>query len=283
MNHKTKITSLGILKVILVSILIALSLNVFSQDLIIDTKQDTIYCKVVDIQKKTVFYFPENSDTTAQAYRMLTKMIRKIVLSNGEEVVYVNGMDKVYYQGINSVDFYDDLHKNAIKLHLMSLPTGSIAFTYERSIKPGMSIELGGGYIYGIGDSSSVSRDKGYIIRGGVKLMRPPKYYEKKGAYAHILKGVYIKPEVIFNSFQRENVGLSTPSLKVWDYVSSTSIVLNMGKQVVYNDILLIDWYGFIGYGRSNYPNGYFYSNAILSSDMPVSLGLGFRIGFLFL
>jgi hypothetical protein len=255
----------------------------FSQDVIINTKHDTIACKVVNIHANTVFYYPAGSDTSEQAYRMAVKMIRKIILANGEEITYVKGMTKKHFQEIEGKEYYDNLHKNALKFHALSLLGGSIAFSYERSIKPGMSFEIGGGYIYGINDSLQNTRDQGYIIRGGLKFMRPPKYYINKGVYGHLLKGSYIKPEIIFNSFKRENTGLSTPNLKVWDYISSTSIVLNMGKQVVYGNKFLIDWYGFIGYGKSNFQNGYYYSNIILANDIPVSFGIGFRIGFLLL
>ena len=271
------------MRVFLVSIFVILSINLFSQDIIINTKHDTIACKVVDVYDNTVFYYPVGSDTSEQSYRMAIKMIRKIILANGEEITYVKGMTKQHYQEIEDDDYYKDLHKNAIKFHALSLMGGSIALSYERSIKPGMSIELGGGYIYGLEDTLQNKRDQGFIIRGGVKFMRPPKYYINRGVYAHLLKGSYIKPEIIFNSFKRENKGLSTPSLKVWDYISSTSIVLNVGKQVVYGNTFLIDWYGFIGYGRSNFENGYYYSNIILANSVPVSFGLGFRLGFLFL
>ncbi len=255
----------------------------YSQDLIIKTTSDTIYCHIVKINDKELWYYNIDSDTNQTPYHISLKIIREIVYEDSHETVYINGKTKEKANTIDSPSLYDSLHKNAIKFHALSILGGSIAFTYERSIKPGMSLELGLGYIFGIADSTTNSRDKGYIIRGGIKFMRPPSYYKKRGAYAHLLKGVYLKPEVILNSFQRENSGLSTPTLKVWDYISSTSLVINMGKQVVYNDRFLIDWYGFIGYGRSDFQNGYYYSNIILSSEAPISIGLGFRIGFVFL
>ena len=255
----------------------------YSQDLIIRTNSDTIQCRIVKVKSNTISYYYLNSDTTLLPYQVSRKVVRKIIFANGEEEKYVQGMSKAHHAEIETDEYYADMHKNALKFHALSLFWGSFALTYERSIKPQISIELGAGYIFGINDSLGNFADKGYIIRGGVKLMRPPKYYEKRGAYAHLLKGTYIKPEIIFNSFKRLNVGLSTPKLEVWDYVSSTSLVLNVGKQVVYNNLFLIDWYGFIGYGRADFQNVYFYSNAVLGDALPISLGFGFRLGFLFL
>lgn len=273
-----------ILKTLLVSVFFLITIGSYAQDLIIKTNSDTISCHIVKVAAKDVSYYPIGSDRNEAPLRISVKVIRKIIYENKQELSYVKGVTKQKFKETNSSSYYDNQHKNAIKFHALSILGGSLAFSYERSIKPGMSFEIGLGYIFGIADSSNNNtKDKGYIIRGGVKFMRPPSYYEKHRAYAHLLKGVYLKPEVIFNSFKRENNGLSTPTLKVWDYISSTSLVLNMGKQVVYSDRFLIDWYGFIGYGRSNFQNGYYYSNIILSPDVPISLGLGFRIGFVFL
>jgi len=272
------------LKILLAFVFSLFAIGSYAQDLIIKTNSDTIACHIVKISDKDISYYPIGSDSSQIPFRISVKIIRKIIYENQEELSYVKGVTKEKFRERNSADYYNNQHKNALKFHSLSIIGGSLAFTYERSIKPGMSLELGLGYIFGIADSSNNNnRDKGYIIRGGVKFMRPPSYYEERRAYAHILKGVYLKPEIIYNAFKRENSGLSTPTLKVWDYISSTSLVLNMGKQVVYGNRFLIDWYGFIGYGKSNYQYGYYYTNLILAPEVPISFGLGFRIGLAFL
>lgn len=272
------------MKILFVFVFSLITLGSYAQDLIIKTNSDTITCHIVKISAKDVSYYPIASDSNQIPFRVSVKIIRKIIYENEQELSFVKGGTKQKFKQKNTSSYYDNQHKNAIKFHTVSILGGSLAFMYERSIKPGMSFEFGLGYIFGIADSLNNNlKDKGYIIRGSVKFMRPPSYYENHHAYAHILKGVYLKPEVIFNSFKRENYGLSTPTLKVWDYISSTSLVVNVGKQVVYSDRFLIDWYGFIGYGRANFQSAYYYSNLILSPEAPISIGLGFRIGFVFL
>ena len=271
------------MKAIILSFFLIASLSVLSQDLIIKTNSDTIHCHIVNVSPKEIRYFPNMVDSTDAPFRIATKVVRKIIYADGSEKAFVKGISKNHYEEIQNAEYYDNLHKNALKIHALSLIAGSITFTYERSIKPGMSFELGAGYIYGIRDTSISSNERGYILRGGLKLIRHPSFYKKREVYAHLLKGAYLKAEIIFNSFQRENTNLSTPSLKVWEYISSTSIVLNMGKQVVYNDFFLIDWYGFLGYGKASYQNGYFYSNIIIAQELPISFGLGIRVGFVFL
>jgi len=261
------------LKIYLTLIIIVFTTNLFSQDLIIKNTKDTIYCKIKDVGSDEIKYllpdFPEDV-----SFGIDKEQIWKIIFSNGKELTFKKDM--------NNPEVYLDNKKNAIKFHLFSPLAGSISFSYERSIKPGSSIEFGLGYIYG--KESYNIHSKGAIARVGYKFIRSPDFYLKSMKYSHILKGGYVKPEIIFNSFsyRQETYNYGTTTTTTTNYATSLSIIINLGKQIIYNNAFLIDYHIGVGYGISNNEVGYYYSNVMGGSSFPISLNAGFKIGGLF-
>lgn len=183
-------------------------------------------------------------------------------------------------------DAYAGQNKNAVKVNFFSPLTGAFFMGYERSVMPGRSWETELG-IVGLGFDPVDLNPRGVVLKGGFKFMRSPDYYLKGMRYAHILKGGYVKPEVIFTNYSIDT--------EVYDYdgfsyiyrrdrVNTTgfALMLNIGKQVVYSDAFLIDWYVALGYGFTNNVDINQFGFVGGNSYVPIAFNAGLKIGGLF-
>jgi len=255
---------------------IMFSANIFAQDMIIKNNNDTIHCKIKELGTNELKYLLPNYPQDV-LFAIDVDKVKKVVFSNGIEKSYVREID-------NPENYFND-NKNAIKFHFLSPIMGDVAFSYEKSISPGKSIEFGAGYIFGKEEYGI--DEKGVILRAGFKFIRSPDFYFNRMKYAHILKGSYIKPELIFNSFssnRQNNRNVVINTTKVSNQVVTLSLLLVAGKQIIYSNSFLIDYYVGIGYGVSNNNNNsYYYSNTIVTDNsFPLSFTTGLKVGFLF-
>ena len=267
---------LGIISMFLFSFLFSLELS--AQDMIIKTNSDTIFCKIKEIGSDEIKYVrPEYSEDVI--FGIDKEKVKKVIFANGEELSFTIDLE--------DPQSYAEDHKNAIKFNLFSPLLGTFVVNYEKSIKPGMSVEFGLGYIYGAGDDIGRKQDAGVNARVGFKFIRSPDFYIKKMKYSHILKGAYAKPEITFSSFNTNNnyyYGWGQQPTVTRYNVTAVAFVLNLGKQTVYSNAFLIYYYVGIGYGYStDYEIGRYYNHSTSpSSEFPISFTAGMRLGFLF-
>ena len=99
----------------------------------------------------------------------------------------------------------------------------------------------------------------------------------RKMRYAHPLKGVYVRPEIIITSISG-NPDLY-PSCKLTKY----ALMINAGNQFVFSDRFLLDLYAGCGYGKNNdfegSPAPYVFKT--IGGGNPLSFTFGFRVGWL--
>lgn len=171
--------------------------------------------------------------------------------------------------------------KNALKLNFLTPFNDMIVFGYERSIKPGQSFEVELGVI-GIGIDVAEMNAGGMMIRGGYKFMRTPDYYIRGMRYAHILKGSYIKPELLFNAYSQDVYTFDSNFSPITkrEQTQSIGFLLNFGKQVVFSDLFLIDYYVGMGYGFSNAQSSRF-GFVGGNENFPIAFTGGLKIGIL--
>lgn len=203
--------------------------------------------------------------------------------SKVDKVVTKNGKVYVFNDGFNDAEIYKMQRKNAIKFGLFSPLFTTLQFGYERSIKPGQSIDgtLG---IIGIGADPSELNPGGAYLKIGYKFISTPDYYIKGMRYSHLLKGWYAKPEIIISVFSREKYYYYNFNESISrETIVAGAVVMNIGKQWVFSDSFLIDFFLGAGFGFAN--NGgdfdYFYGFMGAANGFPVALSGGFKIGFL--
>ena len=180
-------------------------------------------------------------------------------------------------------------HKNAFKIGLLSPIFGATSFTFERSLKPGNSFEATVGII-GLGTDFANNKSSGVYMKLGYKFMKSPDTYQKMSQYAHILKGAYLRPEISFSNYKSEtgsqfgSGGIEIPDSNSTGTSSIYGVAINVGKQWIFQDKFLFDFFTGLGYGFGNSFNGNTFHFAFKSSSPGSSFTItaGLRIGILF-
>jgi len=262
---------------LLILLTVFLSIQIIkAQDQIHKKTQEVILCKVKEIGLDEIKYklIDVNDEIT---YSIDQEQISRIVLENGEEIQFEDNF--------NNPENYIDNKKNALKIDFLSPLTGNTSISYERSIRPGRSYEVTLGII-GLGIDPNDNKQAGFFMKGGIKLIKSPDFYLRGMRYAHILKGSYVKPELAFGYYakkfsDREYFYRNTKSRK---NVLSGAVFLNYGKQWIFDNSFLMDFYFGFGYGFDSGPidGGYHYGYVVGSGNFPIAAQAGLKIGFLF-
>lgn len=257
-----------------------LSFPGFTQDRIVKITKDTIVCQIKEIGDDEIKY--TQKDFRGDLIFGIDKnKVSKIIFSDGKELSIRDSMyDPAQYETQN---------KNALKVGFLSPLFGATSFTFEHSLKPGNSIEASLGII-GLGTDMTDNSPSGLYLKFGYKFIKSPDFYLKGMQYSHILKGAYIRPEISFSSYN------TTTELR-YDYQGNVisnggsketntmfALMLNIGKQWVFQDRFLIDWFTGVGYGFGDANNDDPFHFAFLGGSSGTSFAItsGLRIGILF-
>ncbi len=264
-----------------------------AQDKIYMTNGKIIECKVTEVGTEEIKY---KVSTEADAAVFSVKKIDVI------KIEFANGHVEKFKEELDDPDLYTDNKKTAWKFDFAAPLIGSSIFGYERSIRPGFSLEGNVGII-GMGYDPEDVKPRGALVKFGPKFMRTPDFRTGSLRYYHVLKGAYIQPQVIVGAFA-SNVTYYTWDPNTWISESFTvretttygSVMINFGKQSVFANSFLIDIYAGIGYGfknttTNNKPDNvnienYSYFNrtyGVIATDMdlPIAFTAGLKLGFL--
>jgi hypothetical protein len=252
----------------------------YSQDLIIKVNKDTIKCLVKEIGDDEIKY--TQPDFRGDVIFGIDKnKVRVVIFSDKKELSFQDSMEDPAQ--------YLSQHKNALKIGFLSPLMGATSFSYEHSLKPGSSIEgtLG---IIGLGEDISGTNPSGIYVKLGYKFVKSPDFYLKGMKYAHILKGSYVRPEISFAAYKSESDnfydidGTFAPNKNTVGNSAMFAVMINVGKQWVFQDRFLIDWFSGFGYGfgKSHNDDVFHYAFTGGSAGTSFAMTSGFRIGFLF-
>lgn len=232
---------------------------VSAQDTIVKRDNSKLYCKVLEMGSDEIKYqLPGLSVTMG------------IDKNDAIKVIFANGTVIEIEHSLYGKGNYENQKRNVLKFDFVSPTVNYTEFSFERSLKPGRSIEFSLGII-GLGFNVVDEDDVGVAIRTGYKFIKSPDFYLKGLRYAHILKGSYIKPELTLSLYDDGN-----------KTVSSAAIMLLFGKQWVFSDQFSVDWFTGIGYYVSNAEYFSMYAHTIGDmGETPITFCYGLRIGFL--
>lgn len=271
-------------KIVLLLACLMITVSGIAQDKIYKKNGEVIEAKVEEIGINEVKY-REWGRQDGPVISLGVDVLSKVVLESGRVVEFKDPLQ--------DPEVYADQRNSAIKVDFLSPLFEHLLFSYERSIRPGRSIEMDLGLI-GLGfDTYEEDKSSGIHVATGYKFLRTPDFYSQRYKYAHILKGSYVKPQVQLSIYKNEYKGGNYYGNQIVyeDDVVSGALIINLGKQVVYDDMFLIDYSVGIGYGftsqeledddfgynwRSN-QYGFFLSGP----DTPLVLNFSVRIGFL--
>jgi hypothetical protein len=230
-------------KLFLVLITLLSAIPLFSQDCIYKKNNQTINCKIIEIGLVEVKYvIPEKYKDVVMV--IAKDDISKIKYENGEEQTFVNEM--------YSKNSYSGNKLNAIKFHFFSPLYDYLSVSYEHSLKVGQSIEGTLGVI-GIGYDPDQVNPEGVFAKVGYKFIKSPDFYLRGMRYAHLLKGTYFKPEIALASYSfNQNLSINPTSSPERQSVFSGALLLNVGKQWVFDNRFAVDFSVGFGYGIKN-------------------------------
>lgn len=221
------------------------------------------------------------------------------------KVVYADGSEEILRSGIDSDIYYADQKKQAIKANLFSPAAGNyLELLYERNLEPGTAYELALGII-GLGDGRTINEiqlhsdytegyrvvldrasEAGAFVRAGYKFTSKPTYIMDGMRYSHLLHGGYIRPEVVFGTFRTKELTreISTGTVLRSKNVTSTfgGLFINLGKQWVFGDTMVLDISGGIGYGSNSQDIRGSYAAAFSrGSEVGIATRGSINVGFL--
>ena len=246
------------------------------EDKLIRRDGKIIVCKVREIGDDEIKYSEEGirSDILIGIDK---NKVASIVFADGREMKMTDSMS-------NSAD-YATQRKNAFKVNVFLPVSGAFEICYERSLVPGRSIDSSIGIIYAGNEDGSSMDASGFFLKAGYKFIKDPDFYLKGMRYAHILKGAYVKPELAFSTFNfNSDYDSSQYPTNQRESVAKLAVLLNAGKQVVYSNRFLFDWFIGAGYVFGGADETYRYFAFLGGGDTGTSFVMtgGVRIGFLF-
>ena len=272
----------------------------FGQDRIYRQNGKIIEAKIIEVGSGEVKY-KEFNNLNGPIYVLESDRIKKIVYENGKEEKFIDNL--------KDPERYIDQRKNAIKVNFFSPLYGYTEIGFERSTGVGKGYELSLGLI-GLGKSESLGfynsqfasakRDQaGAFISGGYKFGKLPNFVLfGKTKMSHIMQGTYVKPILYFGHYKEnlvEDKGNSTYEVGT-QQVTFGALQIEFGKQWVFRDKVVLDYYFGLGYGMDDkkedfqdYNNGYYYedsgafnyANARLGESPSLSFTFGVKLGML--
>jgi hypothetical protein len=246
-------------------LLLASNWAIAQDKILLRAKVDTIQCKILEVGVNEIKYKLWPVDENMPIMVEKKDRIRRIIFENGTVLRFSED------EFTNEAN-YADQRKMAVKVDLYAFTRGVFSSAFEYSLRPGMSVEAGLGII-GIGQPNdeiySYDKAQGAFVRLGIKFINTPTYYMSGMRYSHILKGGYIRPELVLAT----NTNTSTYNRYVYNqatqtssYVTETSTVnvngtamfTNFGKQWVFSDVFCVDFFIGLGIGKKKvtYSNG---------------------------
>lgn len=218
-------------------------------------KMDTIYmtsgkkieAKVVEINPELIKY-KFSLEGEAVSYTVKVMDVAKIIFSDGRV--------ETFRDELENPDLYTSNNKTAWKLDFLSPLYGFTAFSMEKGLRPGFSVEGTVGLI-GLGNDLEDARPLGFHLKFGPRFKNTPTYRTGSLRYYHVLKGAYIQPQVYYGVYAHDVNSYSY--MPYWPYTSVTNkyrttsmyggLQLLVGNQSVYSNRFCLDIYAGIGFG----------------------------------
>ena len=282
--------------------LLVISASIQAQDkMVLKGKKDTSYIKVIEVGADEIKYKQWPIDENMPMFSETRDRILMIIFQNGNVMKFSDNE-------FNNKANYTDQNTMNIKIDPFSILSNSTSVAFEKSIKPGQSYEIGLG-IVGLGANSSYNYESasGAFLRVGYKFINTPDYYMKGMRYTHLLKGSYVRPEIVLLAHNITSTytdytynpitGIYTNNeYKNSHRVSGFSFMLNFGKQWIFSDVFSVDVFAGIGIGKKNtkltsgstgtYYNGpsvpFFGFSTYNENEVNLTFQSGIKVGYLF-
>lgn len=274
-------------KIIFLFLISLFTTQLFSQDKIYKLKGTVINAKVIEIGTDEIKYkLFENPD--GPVYVVDKSTLNRIEFANGKVEKYTSSFkDPQNYEG--------QLTK-AIKFNFLSPLLGYAQFSFEKSVSPLKSYELGLGIIgagknyqidnyYVNGQYQPYKRNAfGVFVDAGYKFNKLPNFFSKGTRMTHVMQGTYIKPTATLGFYKDNALSYKTGNPVIINrHNIFGAIILNFGRQWVFGEKFLVDLYYGVGYAFDNTKNdnsNNYYSDNLYNHFVIQKAGSGANLGF---
>ena len=274
-------------KIILFFLISLFTTQLFSQDKIYKLKGTVINAKVIEIGTDEIKYkLFENPDGPVY-------VVDKSTLSRIE---FANGKVEKYTSSFKDPENYEGQLTKAIKFNFLSPLLGYAQFSFEKSVSPLKSYELGLGIIgagknyqidnyYVNGQYQPYKRNAfGVFVDAGYKFNKLPNFFSKGTRMTHVMQGTYIKPTATLGFYKDNALSYKTGNPVIENrHNIFGAIILNFGRQWVFGEKFLVDLYYGIGYAFDNTKNdnsNNYYSDNLYNHFVIQKAGSGANLGF---
>ena len=274
-------------KIILLFLISLFTTQLFSQDKIYKLKGTVINAKVIEIGTDEIKYkLFENPDGPVY-------VVDKSTLNRIE---FANGKVEKYTSSFKDPQNYDGQLTKAIKFNFLSPLLGYAQFSFEKSVSPLKSYELGLGIIgagknyqidnyYVNGQYQPYKRNAfGVFVDAGYKFNKLPNFFSKGTRMTHVMQGTYIKPTATLGFYKDNALSYKTGNPVIENrHNIFGAIVLNFGRQWVFGEKFLVDLYYGVGYAFDNTKNdnsNNYYSDNLYNHFVIQKAGSGANLGF---
>ncbi|MDQ2719513.1 MAG: hypothetical protein M3Z26_07110 [Bacteroidota bacterium] len=283
-------------KIILLITAFLFTAHLFAQDKIYKLRGPIIKAKVIEIGTDEIKY--KLAETTDGPVYVVDK-------STLNRIEFADGRVEKYKLSFKDPANYEGQLRKAVKINFLAPLLGYTQFSFEKSISPLKSYELGFGIIgagknyqidnfYYNGQNTSYKRNAfGGFLEAGYKFNKLPDFLRSGTRMSHIMQGTYVKPTATIGYYSDNALNYKTgsPVLEKRNNLFG-AIILNFGHQWVFGDKFLIDLYYGFGYAFDNVKNDYndnynsssIYNHFVIQkAGSGANLGLsgGLKVGFL--
>ena len=268
-----------------------------AQDKIYRKNGKVVEAKILEVGSSEIKYRIWKDDT-GPVYILETDKIKRVEFENGTVQKFV--------PDLRDPELYEDQLRKAVKIDFLGPLSGYTQITYERSTAVGRSIEYSLGII-GAGKSErldyynsnfrSTRRNPFGVAAGiGYKFNKLPDFLFGRTRFTHIMQGSYLRPVFYAGNYSENRIVFKNTSEELERRnVTFGALQLELGKQWVFGDKVVMDLYFGFGYGadnkRDDYNNGYSYNyddtgaynylNARIGTSPGFSLSGALKIGLL--
>lgn len=274
-------------KIIFLFLISLFTTQLFSQDKIYKLKGTVINAKVIEIGTDEIKYkLFENPDGPVY-------VVDKSTLNRIE---FANGKVEKYTSSFKDPQNYDGQLTKAIKFNFLSPLLGYAQFSFEKSVSPLKSYELGLGIIgagknyqidnyYVNGQYQPYKRNAfGVFVDAGYKFNKLPNFFSKGTRMTHVMQGTYIKPTATLGFYKDNALSYKTGNPVIINrHNIFGAIILNFGRQWVFGEKFLVDLYYGVGYAFDNTKNdnsNNYYSDNLYNHFVIQKAGSGANLGF---
>ena len=257
--------------------------QLFAQDKIYKLRGPVINAKVLEIGTDEIKYkLTESPD--GPVYVVDKSTLNRIEFADGRVEKYkLSFKDPANYEG--------QLTK-AVKINFLAPLLGYSQFSFEKSVSPLKSYELG---IIGAGKNAQIdyfnynSQNTVYkrnafggFLEAGYKFNKLPNFLSKGTRMSHVMQGTYVKPTATVGYYTDNALNYKTGNAVLEKRNNLFgSVILNFGHQWIFGDKFLIDLYYGLGYAFDNVKNenSDYYSENIFNHFVIQKAGPGANLG----